>query len=274
MTGRKTTWTAAVGISLVGLFVVCGLLGPLLTSQSPVRADLDHRMLPPVWPAHLFGTDESGIDLFTEILYGARVALIIGAATISICATIGVTLGAVAGYLGGWIDELVMRIVDVLLAFPGLLLNLAVVAVVKQPGKWLVVFALCLNGWVGFARVARGQVLGLREREYVAAARAMGAGTIRTILRHIIPNIMGPVLVQMTIGLGGVIATEAALSFLGVGPQLNYSWGALLDQGRGQLWHTQRIALAPGLALALVVVGCNLLGDALRDRWDPRRARL
>jgi peptide/nickel transport system permease protein len=264
---RPATWIGAV---LLGLFLAAALLGPWLAPWSPTRADLDHRLLGPTG-AHLFGTDENGVDLLSELLWGARVALTISATVVAICAVVGVALGTVAGYFGGWLDEVVMRTVDVLLAFPGLLLNLAIVAVVKRPGLSIVVFALCVNGWVAYARVARAQVLSLRERDYVTAARALGAGPLRVMARHIVPNLLGPVLVQMTFGMGGVILVEASLSFLGVGPQLNYSWGALLDQGRGQIWTTQRLALVPGLAIALVVIGCNLVGDALRDRLDPRR---
>jgi peptide/nickel transport system permease protein len=259
-----------IGAALLALFLLAAVLGPWLAPWSPTRADLDLRLLGPT-AAHPLGTDENGIDLLSEILYGARVALLISATVVAICAVVGVALGTVAGFFGGWVDEVVMRAVDVLLAFPGLLLNLAIVAVVKRPGIGIVIFALSINGWVGYARVARGQVLSLREHDYVAAARALGAGAARIMRRHIVPNLLAPVLVQMTFGFGGVILVEASLSFLGVGPQLGYSWGALLDQGRGQIWNTQRLALVPGLAIALVVIGCNLVGDALRDRLDTRR---
>jgi peptide/nickel transport system permease protein len=201
------------------------------------------------------------------------VALFISVTVVAICALIGVTLGTIAGYFGGVVDEIIMRVVDILLACPGLLINLAIVAVVKRPGVGIVIFALVLNGWVGYARLARGQVLSLRERDYVAAARAVGAGSARIMRRHIVPNLLSPLIVQMTFGFGGVILVEAALSFLGVGPQLNYSWGALLDQGRGQIWNTQRIALVPGVAIAAVVIACNLVGDGLRDRLDPKRLK-
>ncbi len=258
------------GLGILALFVLAAVFGPFLAPHSATLPDLDHVLNGPSWN-HPFGTDENGVDLLSEILFGARVALLVSVITVSICAVIGVALGTIAGYFGGWVDELVMRIVDVLLAFPGLLLNLAIVAVVKRPGFWIVIFALTLNGWVGYARVARGQVLSLREHDYVLAARSIGAGATRIMAKHIIPNLISPLLVQMTFGFGGVILVEASLSFLGMGPQLNYSWGALLDQGRGQIWHTQRLALVPGLAIALVVIGCNLLGDSLRDRFDPRR---
>jgi peptide/nickel transport system permease protein len=261
---------ARIGAVLLGLFFLAALVGPLVAPYSATHADLDARLLGPS-AAHWFGTDENGIDLLSEVLYGARLAMLISATVVGVCAIIGVALGTIAGYFGGVVDEVIMRVVDILLAFPGLLLNLAIVAVVKRPGVGIVIFALALNGWVAYARVARAQVLSLREREYVLAARAIGAGAVRIMRRHIVPNLLSPVLVQMTFGFGGVILVEASLSFLGVGPQVNYSWGALLDQGRGQIWNTQRLALVPGLAIALVVIGCNLLGDGLRDRLDPRR---
>jgi len=264
---RPATW---LGATLIALFFGAAIFGPFLAPASPTHVDLDARLLGPS-AAHLLGTDENGVDLLSEMLYGARVALQISCIVVVVCALTGVALGTLAGYFGGWIDELIMRTVDVLLAFPGLLLNLAIVAVVKRPSTALVIFALCLNGWVVYARVARAQVLSLRERDYVAAARALGAGAGRIMRRHIAPNLLSPILVQMSFGFGGVILVEASLSFLGYGPPFPYTWGALLEQGRGQIWNTQRLALAPGLAIAMVVIGWNLLGDALRDRFDPKR---
>ena len=267
---RQLSPGAKIGAALLAIFVLAGIFGPLVAPHSPVHGDLDARLLGPSWE-HPFGTDENGVDLLSEILHGARLALLISVTVVAICAVTGITLGTIAGYFGGVVDEIVMRVVDILLACPGLLINLAIVAVIKRPGVGIVIFALALNGWVAYARVARAQVLTLRERDYVAAARAVGAGAGRIMRRHIIPNLLSPLIVQMTFGFGGVILVEASLSFLGVGPQVNYSWGALLDQGRGQIWNTQRIALAPGLAIAIVVIACNLLGDGLRDRFDPKR---
>ena len=267
---RRISLGTKIGLALLTLFLLAAVLGPLLTPHSPTRGDLDARLLGPSL-AHPLGTDENGVDMLAELLYGARIALFISVTVVTICAIIGVTLGTIAGYVGGVVDEIIMRVVDILLACPGLLINLAIVAVIKRPGVGIVIFALALNGWVAYARVARAQVLSLRERDYVAAARAVGAGAGRIMRRHIVPNLLSPLIVQMTFGFGGVILVEASLSFLGVGPQLNYSWGALLDQGRGQIWNTQRIALVPGLAIALVVIGCNLVGDGLRDRLDPKR---
>jgi peptide/nickel transport system permease protein len=161
--------------------------------------------------------------------------------------------------------------VDVLLAFPGILLNLAIVAIVPSAGVGVFVFALAVNGWVGYARVARGQVLEVREREFVIAARALGASPGRVMLRHVVPNVLSPLIVQATFGFAGVILVEASLSFLGLGRLHPYSWGALLAQGTTYLWRTQHLAMVPGLAIAAVVLGCNLLGDGLRDRLDPKR---
>jgi peptide/nickel transport system permease protein len=268
----RLTPSAWIGAGLLGLFLLCALFGPWLSPHSATVGDLERRMLGPS-AAHWLGTDENGVDLLAQILHGARLALVFSTVTVTLCATIGVTLGVVAGYFGGAVDEVVMRVVDVLLAFPGILLNLAIVAVVKRPGLEVVIFALVVNGWVGYARVARAQVLSVRELEFVAAARAVGAGAGRIMVKHIVPNILSPLLVQMTLGFGGVIAVEASLSFLGLGPQVGYSWGALLDQGTGQLWATQRIATVPGIAIMVVVLGSNLLGDGLRDHFDPRRAR-
>ncbi len=272
LVGLQLSPGAWLGAALLLLFVLAALFGPFLAPYSPTVGDLDRRMLAPS-PAHWLGTDENGVDLLSAVLYGARLALLISGLTVFVCAVTGVTLGMIAGYFGGAIDEIIMRVVDILLAFPGILLNLAIVAVVKRPGVGVMIFALALNGWVGYARVARGQVLSLREREFVAAARATGAGTARILWKHIAPNLLSPLLVQMTFGFGGIIVVEASLSFLGLGPQLSYSWGALLDQGTGQLWATQRLATVPGVAIMIVVLGCNLLGDGLRDRWDPRRQR-
>jgi peptide/nickel transport system permease protein len=183
---------------------------------------------------------------------------------------VGVTLGGIAGYAGGWVDEVLMRIVDVLLAFPGILLALFITSVLG-PGLSNVIFALSFTGWTGYARLARGQVLTLREREYVQAARALGSGPGRILVHHLLPNAAGPLLVQATFALPGAILAEASLSFLGLGvPPGTPSWGALVDQGTQYLLVAPHVALFPGVALALTVLGFNLLGDALRDALDPR----
>lgn len=245
------------------------IFGPALAPFDPELQSLDHLLERPS-AAHWLGTDENGCDLFSQLLWGARLAAGISLFTVGLCMLLGTALGVLAGYLGGWVDELIMRIVDILLAFPGILLNLAIVALVPSAGVGVFVFALAVNGWVGYARVARGQVLQLREREYVQAARAIGASPARIMLRHIAPNILSPLIVQATFGLAGVILVEASLAFLGLGKLHSYSWGALLSQGTTYLAIASHLALAPGLVIAAVVLGCNLLGDALRDRFDPR----
>jgi peptide/nickel transport system permease protein len=262
--------SAWIGIGLIALFLLTALVGPLVAPYSPSHQDLDHILAGPS-AAHWLGTDENGVDVVAELLYGARLALVISGVVVALCATVGTALGILAGYYRGWVDEVIMRTVDILLAFPGILLNIAIVALIARPGVGVMIFALCLNGWVGYARVARGQVLSVREREYVQAARAIGAGPARIMWKHIVPNVLSPILVQMSFAFGGVILVEASLSFLGLGPQVNYTWGALLDQGTTYLWQTQRLALVPGAAIMLVVLGSNLLGDGLRDRFDPRR---
>lgn len=262
--------SAWIGIGLIALFLLTAIFGPLVAPFSPTDQDLDHILAGPS-ALHWLGTDENGVDVLSELLYGARLALIISGIVVAICATVGTALGILAGYYRGWVDEIIMRTVDILLAFPGILLNIAIVALIARPGVGVMIFALALNGWVGYARVARGQVLSVREREYVQAARALGAGSARIMWKHIFPNILSPILVQMSFAFGGVILVEASLSFLGLGPQVNYTWGALLDQGTTYLWQTQRLALVPGAAIMLVVLGSNLLGDGLRDRFDPKR---
>lgn len=266
-----SAWAGAV---MLGVFVFLGLFGPWLAPYPVGIAAVDKapQFLPPSG-AHWLGTDENGVDALSQLLHGARSALVMSSIVVTACALIGVSLGVVAGYFRGVIDEVLMRVVDVLMAFPGILLNIAIVATVAEPGVGLVIAALIANGWVGYARVARGQVLSLRERDYVQAARAIGAPDARIMARHVVPNLLAPILVQMTFGFGGVILIEASLSFLGLGPQTDHTWGAMLDQGRNLLFKPGygHYIVAPGLAIAWVVLGANLLGDGLRDRLDPRQ---
>ena len=269
---RRYGIAPSVGAILIGIFLVAAIAGPWLAPYRPGVQDAEHYLQGPS-AAHLLGTDENGCDLLSQLLHGARHAFTISTLVVAISMALGLALGVIAGYAGGAIDELVMRVVDVLLAFPGLLLNIAIVALVKKPGPSDLVFALVVNGWVGYARVARGQVLQIREREFVQAARAIGAPAWRIMVKHIAPNVLTPLVVQATFGFAGVILVEASLAFLGVGRLVPYSWGALLDQGRTYLWRTSHLALLPGLCIAAVVLGCNLLGDGLRDHLDPKRAR-
>lgn len=263
-----------IGAAMIATFVVLGVLGPLIAPYSPTHVDLAHRFLP-VSGAHWLGTDSSGIDTLSELLWGAREALIISGITVAITSVTGVLLGTIAGWFGGPVDEVIMRVVDILMAFPGILLNIAVVATVAHPGIGVMIFALCVNGWVSYARVARSQVLALREREYVSAAIALGASNRRVMFVHLIPNLLGPAFVQMSFGLGSVVIIEASLSFLGLGPQLDYTWGAMLSQGAAFAWKAgfSHYVWVPGVAIAAVLLGANLLGDGLRDRFDPRHRR-
>lgn len=269
---QRLSPSAWVGLAMLGVFAVLGVIGPWLAPDDPRLLDLASRFQP-ISAAHWLGTDSKGVDALSQLLWGARSALEFSVIVVAISATIGIALGTIAGWFGGVVDELVMRVVDVLMAFPGILLNIAIVATVARPGFGVMIAALCLNGWVGYARVARGQALALRERDFVTAVVALGASNRRVMLRHLVPNLMGPALVQITFGFAGVILVEASLAFLGLGPQVDFTWGAMLEQARTFLWKPGfiRYALVPGLAIMWVVIGANLLGDGLRDRFDPRR---
>jgi peptide/nickel transport system permease protein len=268
----KLSPSAWIGLVMLSLFVVLGVLGPWLAPYDPTRVELTQRFLAPS-SAHWLGTDSSGLDTLSELMWGARSALVISTSVVAISATIGITLGTIAGWFRGPVDELIMRLVDTSMAFPGILLNIAIVATVSKPGLGVIIAALCANGWVGYARVARGQVLALRERDYVHAAVALGASHRRIMFRHLIPNLIAPAIVQMTFGFGTVIIIEASLSFLGLGPQVDYTWGAMLAQGTTFLWKVgfRSYVLVPGLAIMWVLLAANLLGDGLRDRLDPRQ---
>ncbi|MEZ4361267.1 MAG: ABC transporter permease [Kofleriaceae bacterium] len=269
---RRLSPSGWAGLLMLVVWLLLGVLGPWLAPYSPTAIDLEGRFAGPS-AAHWLGTDKNGIDTLSQLLWGARSSLLISLTVVTLSAAIGGTVGTAAGYFRGVVDEVVLGTTNVLLAFPGILLNIAVVATVARPGLGVLVFALVLNGWVGYARVVRGQALSLRERDYVAAARAAGSSHRRVLARHVVPNLVGPALVQMTFGFGGVILVEATLSFLGLGPQVDYTWGAMLDQGTAFLWREGfgYYALVPGLAIMWVVLGANLLGDGLRDYLDPKQ---
>ena len=257
------------GAVIVVFAVVAALAGPLLTPFDPAAQDLALRLAGPS-VAHPFGLDELGRDILARVLAGARISFLVGLTVVSVSASLGTLLGAVAGYFGGAIDDLISRIVDVLMAFPGLLLAIALVAVLG-PSLGNVLFALTIIGWVGYARLVRGQVLRAREFEYVQAARAVGAHTWRILWRHVIPTAMPAVVVQATLGMAGAIIGEAALSFLGLGVQPpTPSWGTMLNGGRAHLLDAPHLTIFPGVAIALLVLGLNFLGDGLRDLTDPK----
>ena len=270
--GLRLSPSGWIGMIMIGTFIVLGVIGPWIAPYNPAFGTLADRFQD-ASGAHLFGTDSKGVDALSQLLYGARSALQISVIVVAISATVGIAIGTIAGWFRGVVDEVLMRIVDILMAFPGILLNIAVVATVARPGLGVMITALCINGWVGYARVARGETLGLRERDYVLAAVAIGASHRRVMLRHLIPNLLGPAFVQMAFGFGSVILIEATLSFLGLGPQIDYTWGAMLEQGTTFLWREgfAHYVMIPGIAITWVVLGANLLADGLRDRFDPRQ---
>jgi peptide/nickel transport system permease protein len=258
-----------VGIVIVAVAAVAGILGPLLTPFDPASQELALRLAGPT-RTHPFGLDELGRDILARVLAGARISFFVGLMVVTVSATVGTVLGAVAGYMGGVLDDVISRVIDTLLAFPGLLLAIALVAVLG-PSLTNVLLALTLIGWVGYARLVRGQVLRAREFEYVQAARALGAGTLRILWRHVVPTAIPAVTVQATLGMAGAIIGEAALSFLGLGVQPpTPSWGTMLNGGRAHLLDAPHLTLFPGTAIALLVLGFNFLGDGLRDRMDPK----
>lgn len=260
-----------IGLAIVAVLVLVAILAPWLSPHDPRAVALDRELLPPS-AAHPLGTAENGVDVLSHVLWGARISLSVGVLATLISAVVGTLLGAWAGMVGGLVDEALMRVVDVLLAFPGILLAIFITAVLG-PSLANVILALCATGWTGYARLARAMVFSLREREFVLAARAMGATEARILFRHLLPNLLGPVVVQATFGIPGAMLAEASLSFLGLGvPPGTPSWGALVDQGTQYLLVAPHVAMAPGLAIALSVLGFNLLGDGLRDRLDPRAA--
>jgi peptide/nickel transport system permease protein len=261
-----------VGAAIVLLAVVAALSAPWVVPYDPASQQLSLRLERPS-VHHPFGLDELGRDIFSRVLAGARISLLVGITVVGISTLVGVSLGAIAGYFGGWIDDLISRGIDVLLAFPGILLAIALVAVLG-PSLTNVVLALSVIGWVGYARLVRGQVLRAREFEFVQAARALGASTARILVRHILPTTMPAVMVQASLGMAGAILAEAALSFLGLGVQPpTPSWGTMLNGGRLHLLDAPHLTIFPGAAIAVLVLGFNFLGDGLRDAIDPKRYR-
>jgi peptide/nickel transport system permease protein len=261
-----------VGGAIVLVAVLAAVFGPWLTPFDPATQILSLRLSGPS-VTHAFGLDELGRDILARVLAGARISLLVGLTVVSISASLGTLLGALAGYFGGLFDDAVSRLIDILLAFPGLLLAIALVAMLG-PSLGNVLFALAIIGWVGYARLVRGQVLRARELEYVQAARAQGASVVRVLWRHVIPTAMPAVVVQATLGMAGAITGEAALSFLGLGVQPpTPSWGTMLNGGRAHLLDAPHLTIFPGLAIAVLVLGFNFLGDGLRDLADPKRAR-
>jgi peptide/nickel transport system permease protein len=260
------------GFLIVLIAVAAAVLGPILSPYDPASQELARRLEPPSL-AHPFGLDELGRDILARILAGARISLLVGIAVVGVSSVVGSLVGSIAGYFGGRVDDVISRIIDVLMAFPGILLAIALVAVLG-PSLRNVVLALSVIGWVGYARLVRGQALRAREFDFVQAARALGAGSARIVVRHILPTALPAVVVQATLGMAGAIIAEAALSFLGLGVQPpTPSWGTMLDAGRSHIFDAPHLTVFPGLAIAILVLGFNFVGDGLRDRVDPKLVR-
>lgn len=262
------------GVAVIALMVIAAVAAPLIALHDPTAIDLTNQLRGPS-AAHWMGTDVQGRDVFSRLVFGARISLSVGLVSQGISLSLGLLLGLIAGYYGRWVDELVMRLADVTLAFPTLLLLIALVAAL-EPSLTVVFLTIGLVGWAGMARLVRGQVLVVRELEYVQAMRALGARSHRIIARHVLPAVIAPVLIAATLGVAAAIMAEAALSFLGLGVQPpTPSWGAMIADGRdlSQLRGAPWTSLFPGLAIGVTVLGFNLLGDALRDALDPRAVR-
>jgi peptide/nickel transport system permease protein len=257
-------------VFLLAAFVLGGLTAPWIAPHSPASIDLLHRLEGPSL-THPAGTDELGRDTLSRLLWGARLSLAISVSVVLVSLALGLAIGGLAGYLGGWVDTVMSTFaMNTFLALPGILLAIAFAAFLG-PGFTNLVLALAIGGWAGYARLVRAQVMAVRDREYVDAARAVGASGPRIFFRHILPNVIQPILVQAAIGMAGVILAEATLSFLGLGiPVPAPSWGAMLNDARSHLFDSPHLVLFPALAIAIAVLGFNFLGDALRDQLDPR----
>jgi len=261
---------AAVGVVLVAAFALCAIFAPWLAPQDPAYIDLPDR-LQPSSSHHLAGTDELGRDILSRLIWGARISMFVGSSVVACSLLLGLMVGSLAGYYGGRIDRFVnIVLMNAFLSFPGILIAIAFVAF-RGPGIFNLVLALSLGGWVGYSRLVRAQVLAVREREFVEAARSLGASDLRIILRHILPNIIQPVIVQAAIGMAGAILAEATMSFLGLGvPPPTASWGSMLNDARSHLFDAPHLVLFPAVTVMLAVLAFNFIGDALRDVLDPR----
>jgi peptide/nickel transport system permease protein len=277
----STTWTAAAtlgrrnrlaaaGMVFVAIFILFALFAPWIAPKDPALLDLPSRLQPPS-AVHWFGTDELGRDILSRVIYGARISLLVGGGVVAGSLLLGLIIGSIAGYYGGYTDKFFnVIIMNAFLSFPGILLAIAFVAFLG-PGIFKLILALCIGGWVGYARLVRAQVLAVKEKEFVEAARALGASDWRIVTRHILPNIIQPVIVQAAIGMAGAILAEATMSFLGLGvPPPTASWGSMLNDGRAHLFDAPHLVLFPAAAVMLAVLSFNFIGDALRDYMDPR----
>jgi ABC-type dipeptide/oligopeptide/nickel transport system permease subunit len=261
-----------VGLFFVILLVVVAIFAEVIAPHDPYIQDLEYRLKPPT-AQHLLGTDDYGRDILSRIIYGARVSLMVGVISEGIALIIGVLLGAIAGYYGGKVDNIIMRLCDIMFAFPELLFCIGIMFALG-PGIYNVFIAIGFVGWAGYARLVRGQILSLKKMEFVEAAHASGAKDFRIIFKHILPNTLAPIIVMLTLSIPGAIMSEASLSFLGLGAQPPMaSWGSMIFDGRSYLRTFPWFSITPGIAIMLTVLGFNLFGDGLRDALDPRLKR-
>lgn len=269
---RAPSTGTLLAAAVVVAFVAVGIFAPLLVPADPNQQSLLHRLLPPLSPGHLLGTDVLGRDVLARLIAGARVPLVVATAAVSLSVVIGVSIGLASGYVGGLVDDALMRITDAWLAFPFILLAIVFVAVLG-PGLQNVILALVASQWALYVRLVRGQVLSLREREFVMSARMLGVSGVRIAVQHILPAVWPSVVIVATLEVGVVIVTEASLSFLGLGVSASQpTWGAMLSEGRAYLSTAWWLATIPGIVIVVVVLAVNTLGNAVRDAFDPRSA--
>ncbi len=267
--------TGLIGALVVVLVIVMAMTATLISPQNPSKQDIRNKLLPPVWSSggrqqNLLGTDQMGRDVLSRIIYGSRVTILIAFSGTIVAGLVGVILGSISGYYGGWVDALIMRIVDVQLSFPFILLAIFIAAVIG-PGLFNIILIAGLSSWVRYARLVRGEILSIKEMEYVEAIRAVGGSDLRIIFKHILPNIISPVIVIATLEMAKIVLMESSLSFLGLGVPLNIpTWGRMLADARVHLVTSPWLAIIPGLFITLTVLGVNLLGDWLRDYLDPK----
>lgn len=261
---------ALVGLIILVPMFLCAVFAPFISPHDPVEPDLKNILAGPTW-SHPFGTDTLGRDVLSRVIYGSRISLLVGFVSVGIATMIGIIIGAVSGYLGGIVDDLAMRFVDLMMCFPTFFLILAVIALL-EPSIWNIMIVIGLTSWMGIARLVRAEILSIKGKEFVLAAKAMGFPKRKIIFGHVLPNALSSVYVVATLGIGGAILTESALSFLGIGVQPpTPSWGNILTQAKDNIEVAWWLSLYPGLAIFLTVMGYNLLGEGLRDVFDPRR---
>lgn len=269
--GRRSTARSHlyIGGSIIALIFAAALLAPWISSYDPRAISLPDSLAPPSWK-HWLGCDNHGADILSILVFGARLSLLVAGLATAASVSIGLVIGSLAGYSGGWIDQSIMRFLDMIFAFPGVILAIAITTI-TGPSQWNLILALTVTGWAGYARLVRGEVRVLKEREFVQAAQALGLSPLRIVVVHIWPNLVSPLAVAATFGLAGTILAEASLSFLGIGvPPGTPSWGSLLNQGRDFLIEAPHISTFPGIAIMVTILGFNFLGEGLREYLDPK----